>query len=155
MMPLMQKFMLAVLVILNFILPVQAQSLSQFIVPLINSMIHLFVLTLILYMAGALVLGGSKAKLSRAFAIALIGELVIFVLNLAFLFFVPLYVSLAIEYVLVLRLLLSIIVWLALIKSFYKTGWLGALAVAILAVIIMLVLEILLTSLLIALKILL
>jgi hypothetical protein len=38
-----------------------------------------------------------------------------------------------------LALFLSIVVWLLLIKRFYKTGWFGAIAVGILALVVFLV----------------
>jgi len=56
-------------------------------------------------------------------------------LSTVFFLFIP-YYSIA--------LVLSIIVWLLLIKRFYETGWLGAIAVGILAMIIFLVIAVLL-----------
>jgi len=43
-----------------------------------------------------------------------------------------------------LALILSIIVWLLLIKRLYETGWLGAIAVGILAMVIFLAVTVLL-----------
>jgi len=36
------------------------------------------------------------------------------------------------------------VIWLALIKNFYETGWLGAIAVAVLAVIVFLIISLIL-----------
>jgi len=149
MMPLGHKFVLATLALFSLILPAEAPLQFPFWRTLIAFVISLIVLTIILYVAGLVVVGGDRAKLSSAFAITLLGTFVSFVLNMVFTLLLP--VSLSWEYVFIFRAFLSLIVWLSLIKNFYKTGWLGALAVAILTVIIMIVLELLLASLLIAL----
>lgn len=91
----------------------------------------LLVLTVVLYLAGLLVVGGKRARFSDALIIALIGA----VLSTLFFMFIP--------YPLIV-LVLSIVTWLLLIKSLYETGWLGALAVGILAIIIYLAVFILL-----------
>lgn len=141
MLPSLQRFVVATLTPFGFTWPMQ---LSQF--PywyhLIAFFVNLIVLTVILYVAGLVVVGGERAKFSRAFTVAFLGTVVNFVLNL---FFLLLPGSSSWEYALsVFRRFLFFIVWLSLIKNFYKTGWLGAFAVAILALIIMIVLEILL-----------
>jgi len=87
--------------------------------------INLLVLTIVLYFAGLVVVGKKRALLSDAFIISLLGT----VLSTLFLMLIP--------YRLV-SLFLFIFVWLLLVKRFYETGWLGAIAVAILAVIIFL-----------------
>jgi len=71
------------------------------------------------------VVGGRRALFSDAFLISLLGTIVG---NICLLFFPP-----------VIGLILSLVVWLLLIRHYYETGWLGALAVAILAVIIFVV----------------
>jgi len=143
------RFVLATLALFSLILPTQAPLQFPFWRTLIAFVISLIVLTLVLYVAGLVVVGGDRAKLSSAFAIALLGVFVDFALQMAL---TPLLLPLSIswEYIFIFRVFLSFIVWLSLIKNFYKTGWLGALAVAILAVIILVVLGILLASLLIA-----
>lgn len=147
-----EKFILITLIIFGLILPIQTPLEFPILRSLIVFIVNLIVLTLILYVAGLAVVGGERAKLSNAFAIAFLGTLINFVLALFFnLLALPIVLSL--EYMLIFRLLLSFIVWLSLIKNFYKTGWLGALAVAILTGIIMIVLELLLTSFLLALQI--
>ena len=79
-------------------------------------------MTIVFYAAGAIVVGKRRALFSDAFVISLLGTVVS---NICSLFFPP-----------VIGLILSLIVWLLLIKRYYETGWLGALAVSILAVII-------------------
>jgi len=85
-------------------------------------LLPLLVLTVILYLAGLVVVGGRRARFSDAFLIALLGTII----NSICALFIPYFIIL---------ILVQIIVWLGLIKYFYETGWLGALAVAILSVI--------------------
>jgi len=93
--------------------------------------VNLFVLAVVLYLAGLVVVGGKRALLSDAFLISFLGT----VLSTVFFMFIP--------YSLI-ALALSIFVWLLLIKRLYETGWFGATAVGILAIIIFLVVTILL-----------
>lgn len=90
---------------------------------LINFVLGLIILTIVFYVAGRAVVGGKRALFSDAFVISLLGTIVANV------------VSFFIEQSLI-GLILSLIIWLLLIKHYYETGWLGALAVAILAVVV-------------------
>jgi hypothetical protein len=83
--------------------------------------VNLIVMTGVFYVAGIIVVGGKRALLSDAFVISLLGTILGSICTL----FIPL-----------IGAILSFIVWLLLIRHYYETGWLGALAVAILAVII-------------------
>jgi uncharacterized membrane protein YhaH (DUF805 family) len=83
--------------------------------------INLVVMTTVFYVAGAIVVGKRRALFSDALVISLLGTVVG---NICSLFF-P-----------VIGWILSLIVWLLLIRRYYETGWSGALAVSILAVII-------------------
>ena len=89
---------------------------------LIIFIVNLVVLTLVFYIAGVIVVGKQRALLSDAFVISLLGTIVS---SICLLFFSPL-----------IGLILSLIIWLLLIRRYYETGWLGALAVGILAVIV-------------------
>jgi len=91
----------------------------------------LLVLAVILYLAGLIVVGGKRARLTDALIISLLGS----VLSTLFIMFIPYFL---------IALILSIITWLLLIKRLYETGWLGSLAVGILAIIIYLAVMILL-----------
>jgi hypothetical protein len=93
--------------------------------------VNLLILTLVLYLAGLVVVGGRRARFIDALIISLLGT----ILSTLFFLFIP--------YSLI-ALVLNIIVWLLLIKSLYETGWLGAIAVGILAMIIFLVISIIL-----------
>ncbi|MEM3727804.1 MAG: hypothetical protein QXF75_01220 [Candidatus Bathyarchaeia archaeon] len=92
--------------------------------------VELLVLTIVLYIAGLIVVGKRRALFSDAFIISLLGT----VLSTVFAVLLPGWIA----------LLISIFVWLLLIKRFYETGWLGALAVGILVVIIYLAILLLL-----------
>jgi hypothetical protein len=87
--------------------------------------INLLVLTIVLYFAGLIVVGKKRALLSDAFIVSLLGT----VLSTLFLMLIPYHLV---------SLFLFIFVWLLLVKRFYETGWLSAIAVAILTVIIFL-----------------
>jgi hypothetical protein len=93
--------------------------------------VSLLALTIVLYLAGLLVVGKKRALLSDAFMISLVGT----VLSTVFFMFIP--------YRLI-ALFLGIVTWLLLIKRLYKTGWIGAIGVGILAVIIFLAVTVLL-----------
>jgi len=88
----------------------------------ISFIINLIVMTIVFYVAGVIVVGKRRALFSDAFVISLLGTVVG---NICLLFFPPL-----------IGLILSLLIWLLLIRHYYETGWLGALAVAILAVIV-------------------
>ncbi len=89
-------------------------------------------LTIIFYIAGRLVVGKKRALFRDAFVISLLGTIVVNIVSL----FMP--------NVQLIGLILSLIIWLLLIRHYYETGWLGALAVAILAVIIYVVIGLIL-----------
>ncbi len=93
--------------------------------------VNLLVLAVVLYLAGLIIVGGKRALFSDAFIISLLGT----VLSTIFFLFIP-YNLLA--------LFLSVFVWLLLIKRLYETGWLSAIAVGILAMIIFLAVTVLL-----------
>lgn len=105
---------------------------EQLVGQLVNFVIGLIILTIVFYIAGRAVVGKKRALFSDAFVISLLGTTVAIVVG----FFMP-------DMPLI-SLILSLIVWLLLIKRYYETGWLGALAVAILAVIIYVVIGLIL-----------
>jgi hypothetical protein len=93
--------------------------------------VNLLVLAVVLYLAGLVVVGKKRALLSDAFIISFLGT----VLSTLFFMFIS-YHWIALG--------LSIFVWLLLVKRLYETGWLGATAVGILAIIIFLAVTVLL-----------
>lgn len=94
-------------------------------------LVNLLVLTIVLYLSGMAVLGGRKAVLGDAFLIAVLGT----ILSTVFFMFIPYRI---------IALLLSVVVWLLLIKRLYRTGWLGAIMIGILAIAVFLAITILL-----------
>ena len=114
-----------------FITDLVAQIGTEILVgQLFSFIVGLIVLTLVFYIAGRVVVGGKRALFSDAFVISLLGTIVASILGL----FLRPWVG----------LILSLVVWLLLIRHYYETGWLGSLAVAIMAVIIYIVILILL-----------
>lgn len=107
---------------------------AELLFTVISFIINLIVMTVVFYVAGVIVVGKRRALFSDALVISLLGTVVG---NICLLFFPP-----------VIGLILSLFVWLLLIKRYYETGWLGALAVAVLAVIIYVVVLIILAFLL-------
>jgi hypothetical protein len=98
---------------------------------LVLFLVNLLILAVVLYLAGLVVVGKKRALLTDAFIISLLGT----VLSTVFFMFIP--------YRLI-ALLLGIITWLLLIKRLYGTGWIGAIGVGILAIIIFLAVTVLL-----------
>lgn len=98
----------------------------QLVFPLALFLINLLVLVFFLYLAGLVVVGAKRARVADAFLISLVGTM----LSTAFFMFIP--------YRLV-ALLLAVLTWLLLIRRLYETGWFGAVAVGILAVVVFLV----------------
>jgi len=90
--------------------------------------VRLITLTVVLYIAGIVVVGKRRALFSDALVISLLGTVVGIICDL---FFQSSLIG----------AILSLLVWLLLIRYYYETGWLGALAVGILAVIIAVILS--------------
>jgi len=112
--------------------------LPSLILEIARFIVNLVVLTIVLYVAGRIVVGKKRALFSDAFVIALLG----IVINTLFMAFLPGLFGAG------LGLIISLIVYLLLIRHYYETGWLGALAVAILTVVIFIVLAFVLAVLL-------
>lgn len=103
----------------------QISSEAELLFAIVLFIVNLVILTIVFYVAGVIVVGKRRALFSDAFVISLLGTIVG---NICLLFFPP-----------IIGLFLALIVWLLLIRHYYETGWLGALAVALLAVIIFVV----------------
>jgi hypothetical protein len=91
---------------------------------LLNFIIGLTILTIVFYIAGRAVVGKKRALFSDALVISLLGTIVANIVSL-FMPSAPL-----------IGLILSLVIWLLLIRHYYETGWLGAFAVAVMAVIV-------------------
>jgi hypothetical protein len=100
--------------------------ISQNIKWLILFSVNLLVVALALWIVGRSTVGKKKAKFTDALWIALLG----LILGSLFTKFMPL-----------LGFLIALVLWLALIHHFFDTGWLGALGIAIIALIIYVILS--------------
>lgn len=90
-----------------------------------NILVNVIVLSPVLWIAGRLLAGKDKAKFTDALWIVFLGTIIGVVFQ-AFL-----------EGILgLLGSIIMLIIWLALVKHFFDTGWLKALVIAILAIII-------------------
>jgi hypothetical protein len=88
------------------------------------------VLSVVFYLAGFVVVGRSRASLKHAFAISVLGTLVLIVCLSVF--------SLEVA------MILSLVVWLLLVRHYYETGILGSIGVGLTSVIVAAVILILL-----------
>ena len=120
-----------------FALNLIGQELTEGLVEqLLNFILGLVILTIIFYIAGRIVVGKKRALFSDAFVISLLGTIV---MSICLSFFkTPLVGA-----------VLSLIIWLLLVKHYYETGWLGAIAVGIMALIVSIVILVILASLLV------
>jgi len=116
----------------------------------VRFIVNLIVLTIVLYIAGFIVVGKKRAEFLDAFVIALLGT-VISTFFMVFLTGIPLleFDGRKLSIGAGLGLILSFLSYLLLIRHYYETGWLGALAVAIVAVIVFVVFTAILAALLI------
>jgi len=106
----------------------------------VHFIVNLLVLTIVLYVAGFIVVGKKRAQFLDAFIIAFLGAvistfLIVLLPNIPLLEFDGRKLRMGAG----LSLILSFFCYLFLIKHYYETGWLGALAVAIVAVIVFVV----------------
>ena len=92
------------------------------------------VLSVVFYLAGNGVVGGGKAGFKDAFAISVLGTLVLIVCLSVF--------SLEVAMV------LSLLAWLLLVRHYYETGILGSIAVGLVSVIVAAVILVILNMLL-------
>jgi hypothetical protein len=92
---------------------------------IVNVIVNVIVLSPVLWIAGRLLAGKDKAKFTDALWIVVLGTIIGAVFQ-AFL-----------EGILgLLGSIIMLIIWLALVKHFFDTGWLKALVIAIVAIII-------------------
>ena len=92
------------------------------------------VLSVVFYLAGNVVVGGSRTRFKDAFAISVLGTLVLIVCLSIF--------------QLEVATILSLVAWLLLVRHYYETGVLGAIAVGLTSVIVAVVILVILNLLL-------
>jgi len=100
----------------------EPSGLTELIFLIISFAIIFAVLSVIFYLAGTVVVGRQRAKFKDAFAISVLGTLVLIVCLSVF--------SLEVAMV------LSLVAWLLLVRHYYETGILGSIAVGLMSVII-------------------
>ena len=100
----------------------EPSGLTDLIFLIISFAIIFAVLSVIVYLAGNVVVGRRRARFKDAFAISVLGTLVLIVCLSVF--------SLEVATV------LSLVAWLLLVRHYYETGILGSIAVGLMSVII-------------------
>jgi hypothetical protein len=103
----------------------------------IQILINVIVLTPVFWISGRLLAGKDKAKFTDALWIVLLGTLI----GLGFNYFLA--ESLGF-YTGIIASIIMLIIWLGLVKHFFDCGWLKALAISIIAVIIFIIIAALL-----------
>jgi hypothetical protein len=99
-----------------------ALSLDTLVIHLI---VNIIVLSPVLWISGRLLAGKDKAKFTDALWIVVLGT----VINAVFLYF----------FTGLIATIIVLVIWLALVKHFFDTGWLRALAIAIVAILFLIV----------------
>jgi len=97
---------------------------------IISLVVNVIILSPVLWLSGRLLVGGQKAKFTDAIMIVVIGVVIGGILG----YFIYGWIA----------SIVMLIVWLALIKLFFDCGWLKALAIAIVTVIIFAVIAVVL-----------
>ena len=103
----------------------------------INIIINVIVLSPVLWISGRLIAGKDKAKFTDALWIVLLGTLI----GLGFNYFLA--ESLG-SITGIIASIIMLLIWLGLVKHFFDCGWLKALAISILTVIIFIIIVVLL-----------
>lgn len=93
---------------------------------LIDLVIKIIILAPALWLSGRAIVGKEKAKFLDAVWIIILGALV----GGIFSYF---------EIIGIIALIIQLLIWLGLVKHFFDTGWLKALAISVLAIIILLI----------------
>jgi hypothetical protein len=100
----------------------EPSGLTELIFLIISFAIIFAVLSVIFYLAGNVVVGRRRASFKDAFAISVLGTLVLIVCLSVF--------------TLEVAAVLSLVAWLLLVRHYYETGILGSIAVGLISVII-------------------
>ena len=112
----------------------QPSGLTELLFSIISFAIILLVLSVVFYLAGNVVVGRKRAHFKDALAISVLGTLVLIVCLSVF--------SLEIA------IFLSLFAWILLVRHYYETGILGAIAVGLTSVIVAVVILVILSILL-------
>jgi len=124
----------ASIVALTLDMLLEPSGLTELLFFIISFAIIFAVLSVVFYLAGTVVVGRRRASFKDAFAISVLGTLVLIVCLSVF--------SLEIAMV------LSLIAWLLLVRHYYETGLLGSIAVGLTSVLISVIILVILNMLL-------
>ena len=113
-------------------------STSNLIVTILGLIILWVIISLPVYFAAGMVTGG-RASLGEAMAATFLGAIVYIVVLVAVDLFLGAVVH---EGVYIWAFILAFLAWLWVYKAVFATGWLGAIAIAILAVVVFLVINV-------------
>ena len=94
----------------------------------INIIINIIVISPVLWLSGIALVGRRKAKFTDAIWITILGTVIAT-------FFGAFFTG-------IIAAIIQLILWLALVKHFFDTGWLRALAIAIVAILIWVVIAV-------------
>ncbi len=98
---------------------------------IISLIIRIVILAPVLWISGRLLVGADKAKFTDAIWIVVLGTLI----GAFFEFFFSGFIA----------TIIVLLIWLGLVKHFFDAGWLKALAIAIVAILIFVAIAVLLT----------
>ncbi|MDG6221755.1 MAG: hypothetical protein QCH99_00650 [Candidatus Bathyarchaeota archaeon] len=118
----MVKFGISALVLDSFIDP---SGITDVLFSLISFAVIFAILSVVLYVAGNIVVGRKRTCMKDAFCISVLGTLVLIVCNSVFSFEIA--------------SVLSLIAWLLLVRYYYETDVLGSIAVGVASVVISIV----------------
>jgi len=110
----------------------------------VNVVVNVVVLSPVLWASGRLLAGKGKAKFTDALWIVLLGTLIGLGFNYFFAESLGYFTG-------IIASIIMLIIWLGLVKHFFDCGWLKALAISILAVLIFMAITIVLSILVISL----
>jgi hypothetical protein len=117
-------------------------SLISLLIILVGLIILWIIVSIPVYIAGKIVTAG-RASLGNAMLATLLGPIVYAIVLFGVDFFLGALIG---SSVFIWAFILAFIAWLAVYKSVFETGWLGALGIAILAVIVFFILSLVLAA---------
>jgi hypothetical protein len=100
----------------------EPSGLTEILFFILSFAIIFAVMSVVFYLAGNVVVGRSRANFKDAFAISVLGTLVLIVCVSVF--------------ILEVAMVLALIAWLLLVRHYYETGFLGSIAVGLTSVIV-------------------
>jgi hypothetical protein len=130
----------------NSILP-SGTTLTDLIIVIIGLVILWIIVSIPVYIAGKIVTAG-KSRFGEAMLATLFGPIVYAIVLVGVSFFLGEIIGSETRVTALLAFVLAVIAWVGVYKSTFRTGWLGAIAIGILAAIIFLILSMIMTALL-------